>query len=179
MFYLCKPFQKRIRWTIFIILSKLWIWNLIFLEIQKNPVFRFDQFGWNFQVILTLTKICFNTNKFLDQVSGFPDPESGFFRKNLAKIVKKSGLTVYHDVIHQFSYSNHGKFKAAMLEASSEAASVYIYQQAISYLRIKWASYWCWKCFLPSQKRKILFLLLGNLKVLPFLNLIIFNSSGT
>ena len=60
-----------------------------------------------------LTQICLNTNKFLDRVSGFPDPESVFFRRNLAKIVKKSGLTVYHDVIHQFSYSNHGKFKAA------------------------------------------------------------------
>ena len=91
------------------------IWCKILREIQKNPDFRvfFDQFGWKFQVILTLTQICFNTNKFLDRVSGFPDPESGFFRRNLAKIVKKSGLTVYHDVIHQFSYSNHGKFKAA------------------------------------------------------------------
>ena len=124
-----------------------------------------------------LTQICLNTNKFLDQVSGFPDPESGFFRRNLAKIVKKSGLTVYHDVIHHFHILIMGSSKP--LEASSKAASVYIYQQAISYLRIKWASYWCWKCFLPSQKRKILFLLLGNLKVLPFFNLIIFNSSGT
>ena len=54
----------------------------------------------------TLTQICLNTNKFLDRVSGFPDPESSFYRK----IRQKSGLTVYHDVIHHFSYSNHGKF---------------------------------------------------------------------
>ena len=40
----------------------------------------------------------------MDQVSGFPDPESGFFRKNPAKL-EKAGLTVYHDVIHHFSYS--------------------------------------------------------------------------
>ena len=61
-----------------------------FPEIRKNPDFRvfFDQFGWNFQVILTLTQICFNTNKFLDRVSGFPDPESGFSRKNPAKLGK-------------------------------------------------------------------------------------------
>ena len=74
-----------------------WIWypvfriqNPVFPEIQKNLDFRvfFDQFGWNLQVILTLTQICFNTNKFLDQVSGFPDPESGFSRKNPAKLGK-------------------------------------------------------------------------------------------
>ena len=118
-----------------------------------------------------LTQICLNTNKFLDQVSGFPDQKSGFFRRNLAKIVKKSGLTVYS--IHRCNVGQSpfpSPLEAKLLEASSEAASVYIYQQAISYLRIKWASYWCWKCFLRSQKRKILFLLLGNLKVLPFFN---------
>jgi len=61
-----------------------------FPEIRKNPDFRvfFDQFGWNFQVILTLTQICLNTNKFLDRVSDFPDPESGFSRKNPAKLGK-------------------------------------------------------------------------------------------
>ena len=53
-----------------------------------------------------LNQICFNTNKFLDWVSGFSDPESGFS----GKIWQKSGLTVYHDVIYHFSYSNHGKF---------------------------------------------------------------------
>ena len=59
-------------------------------EIRKNPDFRvfFDLFGCNFQVILTLIQICFNTNKFLDRVTGFPDPKSGFFRKNPAKFGK-------------------------------------------------------------------------------------------
>ena len=59
----------------------------VFPEIRKNPDFRalFDQFGWNFWVILTLNQICFNTNKFLDRVSGSPYPESGFFRKNPVK----------------------------------------------------------------------------------------------
>ena len=71
-----------------------------FPEIRKNPDFRvfFDQFGWKFQVILTLTQICFNTNKFLDEVSGFPDPESGFFsgkiRQNLVKISFNSMYTM-------------------------------------------------------------------------------------
>ena len=62
----------------------------IFPEIRKNPDFRvfFDQFGWNLQVLLTLTQICFNKNKFLDRVSGFPDPESGFLQKNPAKFDK-------------------------------------------------------------------------------------------
>ena len=61
-----------------------------FPEIQKHPVFRvlFDRFGWNSLVILTLTQICFNTNKFLNLVFGFLDPESGFSRKNPAKLGK-------------------------------------------------------------------------------------------
>ena len=55
----------------------------VFPEIRKNPYFRvlFDQFGWNVWVILTLNQICFNTNKFLDRVSGSPNPESGFSGK--------------------------------------------------------------------------------------------------
>ena len=83
-----------------------------FPEIQKHPVFRvlFDRFGWKFQVILTLAQICFNTNKFLDRVSNFPDPESSIFPDKSGKNRQKSGLTVYHDVKHYFSYSNHGKF---------------------------------------------------------------------
>ena len=66
----------------------------VFPEIRKNPDFRvfFDQFGWTwkFQVILTftLTQICFNTNEYLDRVSGFPVPESAFSRKNPAKLGK-------------------------------------------------------------------------------------------
>ena len=62
--------------------KKFWIWDPVFQEIQKN------KFGWNFQVILTLTQICFNTNKFLYQVSSFLDPKSSFFGKiwqNFAK----------------------------------------------------------------------------------------------
>ena len=78
-----------------------------FPEIQKHPVFRvlFDRFGWKFQVILTLA-----TNKFLDRVSDFPDPESSIFPDKSGKNRQKSGLTVYHDVKYYFSYSNHGKF---------------------------------------------------------------------
>ena len=70
--------------------------------LRKTPVFRvlFDQFGWNFQVILTLAQICFNTNKLLDQVSNFLDLESGFPAKSCKNYL----------VIHHFSYSNHGKF---------------------------------------------------------------------
>jgi len=37
---------------------------------------------------LTLNQICFNTNKFLDWVSGFLDPESGFSGKNPVKYGK-------------------------------------------------------------------------------------------
>ena len=62
--------------------KKFWIWDPVFQEIQKN------NFGGNFQVILTLTQICFNTNKFLYQVSSFLDPKSSFFGKiwqNFAK----------------------------------------------------------------------------------------------
>ena len=33
-----------------------------------------------------------------------------FFPEKSVKIGQKSGLTVYHDVIHHFSYSNHGEF---------------------------------------------------------------------
>ena len=71
-------------------LKKFRIRHPVSPEIRKNPDFRvfFDLFGCNFQVILTLTQICFNTNKFLDRVSGFPDPESGFFRKNPVKFSK-------------------------------------------------------------------------------------------
>ena len=42
-----------------------------------------------------MNQICFNTNKFLDRVSGLPDPEFGF----PGKIRQKSDLTVYHDMI--------------------------------------------------------------------------------
>ena len=65
-----------------------------------------------------------NTNKFLDWVSGFPDPETSFldpetgFPEKSGKIWQKSGLTVYHDVIYHFLYSNHGElilaFKCAI-----------------------------------------------------------------
>ena len=64
--------------------KKFRIRDPVFPKIRKNPVFRvlFAQFGWNFQELLTLTQICFKTNKFLDRVSGF----SGKIRQNLAKI---------------------------------------------------------------------------------------------
>ena len=63
--------------------KKFRIRDPVFPEIRKNPDFRvsFDQFGWHFQVILTLAQICFNTNKFLDRLSGSPNPESGFSGK--------------------------------------------------------------------------------------------------
>ena len=68
--------------------KKFWIQDPVFPEIRKNPDFRvlFDQFIWNVWVILTLNQICFNTNKFLDRVSGFPK-----IRKNRfpAKIIIK------------------------------------------------------------------------------------------
>ena len=92
--------------------KKFRIWDPDFPEIRKNPDFRvfFDQFGWNSQVILTLTQICFNTNKFLDQVSVFTDPKSSFFSRKIRQDLAKSSLTGYHDVIHHFSYSDHGNF---------------------------------------------------------------------
>ena len=78
-------------WPNFFLLAPYWsgdgfrlknfrIRDPVFPEIRKNLYFRvlFDQFGWNFGIILTLSQICFNTNKFLDRVSGLPDPESGF-----------------------------------------------------------------------------------------------------
>ena len=63
--------------------KKFRIRDPVYPEIRKNPDFRvlFDQFGWNVWVILTLNQICFNTNKFLDPVSGSPNPESGFSGK--------------------------------------------------------------------------------------------------
>ena len=81
--------------------KKFRIRDPVFPEIRKNPDFRvlFDQFGWNLRVVLTLTQICFNTNKFLDRVSGFLDP---VFPDKSGQIGQKSGLTVYHDVIHHF-----------------------------------------------------------------------------
>ena len=93
-------------------LTKFRIQDPVFPDIRKNPDFRvlFDQFGWNLQVILTLTKICFNTNKFLDWVFVFRIQNPVFFPEKSGKNWQKSGLTVYHDVIHHFSYSNHGKF---------------------------------------------------------------------
>ena len=60
-----------------------------FPEIRKNPVFRviFNRFGWKFQEILTLTQICFNTNKILDPGSGFSEnPEKPISRQNNHKI---------------------------------------------------------------------------------------------
>ena len=70
--------------------KKIRIRDPVLPEIRKNPDFRvlFDQFGWNSQVILTLTQICLNTNKYMDRVSIFPEPESGFSRKNPAKLGK-------------------------------------------------------------------------------------------
>ena len=67
-----------------------WSKNTLKSGFPENPDFRvlFAQFGWNFQVILTSTQICFNTNNFLDRVSDFLDPESSVFRKNLAKFGK-------------------------------------------------------------------------------------------
>ena len=70
--------------------KKFRIQDPVFPKIRKNQDFRvlFDQFGWNSQVILTLIQICFNTNKFMNRVSGYQDPESGIFRKNPAKFIK-------------------------------------------------------------------------------------------
>ena len=91
--------------------KKIRILDPVYPEIRKNPDFRvlFDQFGWNVWVLLTLNQICFNTNKFLDRVSGSPNPEFGFPEKS-GKIWQKSDLTVYHNVIYHFSYSNHWEF---------------------------------------------------------------------
>ena len=82
-----------------------------FPEIQKHPVFRvlFDRFGWKFQVILTLAQICFNTNNFLFGYMVYRIRNPVFPEKS-GKICQKSDLTVYHDVIYHFSYSDHGEF---------------------------------------------------------------------
>ena len=83
----------------------------VFPEIRKNPYFRvlFDRFGWNFWVILTLNQICFYTNNFW---IGYPvyRIRNPVFPEKSGKIWQKSDLTVYHDVIYHFSYSDHGEF---------------------------------------------------------------------
>ena len=81
----------------------------VFPEIRKNPYFRvlFDRFGWNFWVILTLNQICFYTNNFW---IGYPVYRNPVFPEKSGKIWQKSDLTVYHDVIYHFSYSDHGEF---------------------------------------------------------------------
>ena len=83
----------------------------VFPEIRKNLYFRvlFDQFGWNFWVILTLNQICFYTNNFW---IGYPvyRIRNPVFPEKSGKIWQKSDLTVYHDVIYHFSYSDHGEF---------------------------------------------------------------------
>ena len=83
----------------------------VFPEIRKNPYFRvlFDQFGWNFWVILTLNQICFNTNNFW---IGYPvyRIQNPVFPEKSGKIWQKSGLTGYHDVIYHLSCSYHEEF---------------------------------------------------------------------
>ena len=75
-----------------------------FPEIRKTPAFR---------VFSGITHL--DPNMFKHKlISGLGIRFSGsgiwFFPEKSGKIGQKSGLTVYHDVIHHFSYSNHGKF---------------------------------------------------------------------
>ena len=117
--YVCilAAYDLRNGWTIWLnvfLLALSWSWGGF--RPKKNPDpgsgFRvlFNQFGWNFQVILTWTQICFNTIKFLDRVSGFPNPKSVFsgkIRQNLA-IIRFNSIPRC-DIFH-FSYSNNGKY---------------------------------------------------------------------